>query len=82
MTTDFTAEAEKLAELCRGIFGDETKWISPDDYPRNLALCINDSIFSTGSHYTHVIDVVNGYRATGARRLKTPSQQKPGQSRT
>jgi hypothetical protein len=63
MTTDFTAEAEKLTEVCRGIFGDETRWIAADGYPRSLALCIIDSIFSTGSHYTSVINVVNRYRA-------------------
>jgi hypothetical protein len=63
VTTDFTAEAEKLTEVCRGIFGDESKWIAADGYPRSLALCIIDSIFSTGSHYTSVINVVNEYRA-------------------
>lgn len=63
MTTDFTAEAEKLTEVCRGIFRDETTWITADGYPRSLALCIIDSIFSTGSHYTSVINVVNRYRA-------------------
>jgi hypothetical protein len=63
MTTDFTAEAEKLTEVCRGIFRYETKWIAADGYPHSLALCIIDSIFSTGSHYTSVINVVNRYRA-------------------
>lgn len=63
MTTDFTAEAEKLTEVCRSIFGDETKWIAADGYPGSLALCIIDSIFSTGSHYNSVINVVNRYRA-------------------
>lgn len=63
MTTDFTAEAEKLTEVCRGIFGDETQWIAADGYPHSLALCIIDSIFSTGSHYNSVINVVNEYRA-------------------
>ncbi|WP_284990471.1 hypothetical protein [Arthrobacter sp. efr-133-TYG-120] len=63
MTTDFTAEAEKLTEVCRGIFGDESKWIAADGYPHSLALCIIDSIFSTGSHYNSVINVVNEYRA-------------------
>lgn len=63
MTTEFTAEAEKLTEVCRGIFGDETQWIAADGYPHSLALCIIDSIFSTGSHYNSVINVVNEYRA-------------------
>jgi hypothetical protein len=63
VTTDFTAEAEKLTEVCRGIFGDESQWIAADGYPHSLALCIIDSIFSTGSHYKSVINVVNEYRA-------------------
>ena len=63
MTTDFTAEEEKLTEVCRGIFHDETQWITGDGYPHSLALCITDSIFSTGSHYNSVINVVNEYRA-------------------
>lgn len=63
MTTNFTAEAEKLTEVCRGIFRDESKWIAADGYPHSLALCIIDSIFSTGSHYNSVINVVNEYRA-------------------
>ncbi|SFU16316.1 hypothetical protein [Arthrobacter sp. ov118] len=62
MTTDFIAKAEKSTEICRGIFGDQSKWIAADGYPGSLALCIIDSIFSTGSHYTSVINVVNEYR--------------------
>ncbi|MFC9353308.1 hypothetical protein [Arthrobacter sp. NPDC057013] len=73
MTTDFTAEAERLTEVCRGIFEDESKWIAADGYPHSLALCIIDSIFSTGSHYNSGINVVTEYRAhrrpaTGLRR--------------
>ena len=63
MTTDFTAEAKKLTEVCRELFGDETQWITADGYPHSLARCIIDSIFSTGSHYNSVINVVNEYRA-------------------
>lgn len=62
MTTEFAAEAEKLTKVCRQIFGDQTKWLAADGYPHSLALCIIDSIFSTGSHYTSVINVVNSYR--------------------
>jgi hypothetical protein len=62
MMTGFAKEAEKLTEVCRGIFGDESKWIAADGYPHGLALGIIDSIFSTGSHYTSVINVVNAYR--------------------
>lgn len=60
--TDRTSEAERLTVACRTIFGDEAKWITADGYPNSLALCIIDSIFSTGSHYQSVINVVNSYR--------------------
>lgn len=63
MTTDFTAEAEQLTWVCRDIFGDEVRWITADGYPNSLALCIIDSIYSTGSNYQAVINVVNEYRA-------------------
>jgi hypothetical protein len=63
MTTDLTAEADRLTTACRTIFGDETKWITADGYPNSLALSIIDSIYSTGSKYQAVINVVNQYRA-------------------
>jgi hypothetical protein len=61
MTTDLSSEAEPLTATCRTIFGDETKWITADGYPNSLALCVIDSIFSTSSHYTSVINVVAEY---------------------
>jgi hypothetical protein len=61
MTTDLTSKAERLTEACKTIFGDETKWITADGYPNSLALCVIDSIFSTGSHYQSVINVVAEY---------------------
>lgn len=63
MTTDFTAEAEQLTGVCRDIFGDQSRWITADGYPHSLALSIIDSIYSTGSNYQAVINVVNAYRA-------------------
>ncbi|NHW45915.1 hypothetical protein HAV21_03255 [Paenarthrobacter sp. MSM-2-10-13] len=63
MTNDFTAEAEQLTGVCRNIFGDESRWITADGYPHSLALSIIDSIYSTGSNYQPVINVVNEYRA-------------------
>ena len=59
----FTAEAEQLTGVCRNIFGDESRWITADGYPHSLALSIIDSIYSTGSNYQAVINVVNEYRA-------------------
>ncbi|WP_043480656.1 hypothetical protein [Arthrobacter sp. SPG23] len=61
MTTEQNLDATKLVESCREIFGDESAWITANGYPGSLALCIIDSIFSTGSHYTSVINVVNAY---------------------
>lgn len=63
MTTDLSAAAERLTEVCRSNFGDESRWITADGYPDSLALSIIDSIYSTGSKYQAVINVVNAYRA-------------------
>lgn len=63
MTTDLTAAAGRLTEICRSIFGDESRWITANGYPDSLALSIVDSIYSTGSKYQAVINVVNEYRA-------------------
>lgn len=62
MTTDFAGEAQRLTEVCRSIFKDESRWITADGYPDSLALSIIDSIYSTGSKYKAVINVVNEYR--------------------
>lgn len=63
MTNEFTSEAEKLTEVCRAVFGDESRWITADGYPDSLALCIIDSIWSTGPTYQSVQNVVSRYRA-------------------
>jgi hypothetical protein len=63
MTTDPTTAAQTLTEACRSIFGDESRWITTDGYPDGLALSIIDSIYSTGSNYKAVVNVVNKYRA-------------------
>lgn len=44
------------------LFGDESRWITAEGYPDSLALSIIDSIYSTGSKYQAVINVVNEYR--------------------
>jgi len=63
MTTELSEAAVRLTEVCRSIFDDESQWIEADGYPNSLALGIIDSIFSTGSHYTSVVNVVTAYRA-------------------
>ncbi|OBB44194.1 hypothetical protein A5754_00800 [Mycolicibacterium fortuitum] len=44
------------------MLGSPEQWFRPDGYPDGLALCIIDSIQSTGSHYTSVRNVVSRYR--------------------
>ena len=61
MTTEFAAEAEKLAEACRAIFGDPSTWITANGYPNSLALCVIDSLWSTGPSYGAVQNVVAAY---------------------
>ncbi|WP_437770665.1 hypothetical protein [Arthrobacter sp. KNU40] len=63
MTNEYFPEAIKLTEVCRSIFGDESRWITADGYPKSLALSMIDSIYSTGSKYKAVTNVVNEYRA-------------------
>lgn len=63
MTTEFAADAEKLTGACRVIFGDPATWITADGYPNSLALCIIDSLWSTGPSYGAVQNVVARYSA-------------------
>lgn len=63
MAPDLSAAAGRLAEVCRSFFGDESRWITADGYSDGLALSIIDSIYSTGSNYQAVINVVDEYRA-------------------
>lgn len=63
MTSEQVLDATKLVDSCRAIFGDEAQWITANGYPNSLALCIIDSIYSTGSHYTSVVNVVRAYCA-------------------
>ncbi|GAA3407040.1 hypothetical protein GCM10011577_02650 [Pseudarthrobacter polychromogenes] len=55
-------ETDALTEARRSLFGDASRWIAADGYPDGLALAITDSIFSTGSRYQSVINVVNRCR--------------------
>lgn len=62
MGIDWTHDVVRLTEACRGLFGDPSTWIEAEGYPDSLALCVIDSIFSTGSSYQSVINVVQAYR--------------------
>lgn len=56
-------EVDTLVTYCRDKLGDKDLWITPAGYPSSLALCIIDSIYSTGSHYSSVVNVIKRYRA-------------------
>jgi hypothetical protein len=59
------AEIKTLVTYCETNLGDPTVWTTPDGYPNSLALCIIDSIYSTGSHYSSVVNVINRYKESG-----------------
>lgn len=66
MTTART-DVEALVAYCRAQLGEPELWLTPEGYPHSLALCIIDSIYSTGSHYTSVVNVINRYRTVHGR---------------
>lgn len=55
-------EVETLIDYCDKNLGDPELWATPDGYPHSLALCIIDSLYSTNSHYSSVVNVINRYR--------------------
>lgn len=58
-------EIKTLVDYCETHLGDSNLWTTPDGYPNSLALCIIDSIYSTGSHYSSVVNVIEHYKASG-----------------
>lgn len=59
--TEETAVAA-LITACDTDLGNPDLWFAPDGYPDSLALCIIDSIYSTGARYSSVVNVINRYR--------------------
>lgn len=55
-------QIEALMVACDRDLGDPTLWYQPDGYRDSLALCIIDAIYSTGAHYSSVVNIVNRYR--------------------
>ncbi|GAA1481290.1 heme peroxidase [Gordonia sinesedis] len=51
----------RLTTACERDLGDPALWFRPDGYPNSLALCTIDSIYSTGSHYNSVVNVIKRY---------------------
>lgn len=54
-------DVNRLLAACE-VLGPPDRWFRPGGYPDGLALCIIDSIQSTGSHYNSVRNVVGRYR--------------------
>lgn len=61
MTLQFNDHVTDLTSKCQELFGDESKWVTAAGYRDGLALGIIDAIYSTGSHYQSVINVVHAY---------------------
>ena len=55
-------EVDMLVKYCETNLGDKALWKNPCGYPNSLALCIIDAIYSTGSHYTSVVNVTTRYK--------------------
>lgn len=55
-------EISTLVNYCETHLGDPQLWTTPEGYPNSLALCIIDSIYSTGSHYSSVVNVIERYK--------------------
>ncbi|ORX11375.1 heme peroxidase [Mycobacterium xenopi] len=51
-----------LAQACDTDLGDPDLWFTPGGYPNSLALCIIDSIYSTGARYSSVVNIISRYR--------------------
>lgn len=62
MNTD-NEQQSKFQDACRDLLGSPDQWVNSGGYPGSVALCIIDSIQSTGPHYTSVLNVVNRYRS-------------------
>lgn len=52
-----------LTMACQRDLGNPDGWFVTAGYPKSLALCIIDSIYSTGARYTSVTNVIDRYRA-------------------
>ena len=50
-----------LASACERELGDPAGWITPREYPKALALCIIDAIYSTGARHVTVENIFERY---------------------
>ncbi|SDS10910.1 hypothetical protein SAMN04489860_0813 [Paraoerskovia marina] len=63
--TSAQRDVDALVDFCKKNLGEQEIWSTPEGYPDSLALCIIDAIYSTGSHYTSVTNVIARYREAG-----------------
>lgn len=57
-----TQNVKALVTFARRELGPSDRWIRANGYPDSLALCVVDSIYSTGQHYNAVKNVVSNYK--------------------
>lgn len=57
-----SSDVEKLYDACLRDLGDPQRWFSPRGYPDSLALCVIDSVYSTGARYVTVEKIIARYR--------------------
>ncbi|WP_222432239.1 hypothetical protein [Leekyejoonella antrihumi] len=80
------SKIDALVDYCDRNLGDPHPWTTPEGYPKSMALCNGDSLYSTGSHDSSVVNVVNRYKAAhgfddGARALPLRSLAEVGHGR-
>lgn len=56
-------EKATFTAACRELLGSPDQWRTPTGYPQSVALCIINSIQSTGPRFTSVLNVVDRYRS-------------------
>ena len=54
---------ELVVAACSELLPEPSSWDTFDGYPKSLALCVIDSIWSMGVRYGNVIAILNRYRA-------------------
>lgn len=52
---------DALTLRCREVFGDPDRWIRSTGYPKSMALCVLNSIYSIGGNYSATTNVVARY---------------------
>lgn len=62
MVDSLPSQVNMLLAACEKDLGNPDLWFKPDGYPESLALCIVDSIYSTGARYSSVLNVAKRYR--------------------